>query len=92
VRQEWGYPIMVTPLSQFVGTQAAINVIVGERYRQVSDQTILDQNDSIKRRRELVSYGDTGWETARAVHWCNASMIPAGKSPRWQHIPTLRSL
>jgi oxaloacetate decarboxylase (Na+ extruding) subunit alpha len=41
VRQEWGYPIMVTPLAQFVGTQAAINVIVGERYKQVSDQTIL---------------------------------------------------
>jgi oxaloacetate decarboxylase alpha subunit len=40
VRQEWGYPIMVTPLSQFVGTQAAINVIVGERYREVTDQTI----------------------------------------------------
>src|SRR5262249_60330955 len=31
---------MVTPLSQFVGSQAAINVIVGERYKQVSDQTI----------------------------------------------------
>ncbi len=41
VRQEWGYPIMVTPLSQFVGSQAAINVIVGERYREVTDQSIL---------------------------------------------------
>ena len=40
VREEWGYPIMVTPLSQFVGSQAAINVIVGERYRDVTDQTI----------------------------------------------------
>jgi oxaloacetate decarboxylase alpha subunit len=40
VRAEFGYPIMVTPLSQFVGSQAAINVIVGERYRQVTDQTI----------------------------------------------------
>ena len=27
VRKDFGYPIMVTPLSQFVGTQAAINVI-----------------------------------------------------------------
>ena len=41
VREEWGYPIMVTPLAQFVGSQAAVNVIVGERYRQVTDQTIL---------------------------------------------------
>src|SRR5438477_10993400 len=40
VRSEVGYPIMVTPLSQFVGSQAAINVIVGERYKQVTDQTI----------------------------------------------------
>jgi oxaloacetate decarboxylase alpha subunit len=40
VRAEFGYPIMVTPLSQFVGSQAAINVIVGERYAQVTDQTI----------------------------------------------------
>jgi oxaloacetate decarboxylase alpha subunit len=40
VRKEFGYPIMVTPLSQFVGTQAAFNVITGERYREVTDQTI----------------------------------------------------
>jgi oxaloacetate decarboxylase alpha subunit len=40
VRAEFGYPIMVTPLSQFVGTQAAINVIVGERYKEVTDQVI----------------------------------------------------
>jgi oxaloacetate decarboxylase alpha subunit len=40
VRVEFGYPIMVTPLSQFVGSQAAINVIVGERYKEVTDQSI----------------------------------------------------
>ena len=40
VRKEFGYPIMVTPLSQFVGTQAALNVIAGERYKEVTDQTI----------------------------------------------------
>ena len=40
VRKELGYPIMVTPLSQFVGSQAAINVIRGERYVQVTDQVI----------------------------------------------------
>ena len=40
VRSEFGYPIMVTPLSQFVGSQAAINVIVGERYKEVTDQVI----------------------------------------------------
>ena len=40
MREEFGYPIMVTPLSQFVGSQAAINVIVGERYKEVTDQVI----------------------------------------------------
>ncbi len=40
VRAELNYPIMVTPLSQFVGSQAAINVIVGERYEEVTDQVI----------------------------------------------------
>ncbi|MCT4685598.1 MAG: hypothetical protein N4A39_17895 [Roseicyclus sp.] len=40
VRAEFGYPIMITPLSQFVGTQAAVNVITGSRYGQVTDQSI----------------------------------------------------
>jgi oxaloacetate decarboxylase alpha subunit len=40
VRAEFGYPIMVTPYSQFVGTQAAINVILGERYKEVTDEVI----------------------------------------------------
>src|SRR3990172_7866212 len=38
VRADLGYPIMVTPFSHFVGSQAAINVIKGERYAQVTDQ------------------------------------------------------
>ncbi len=40
VREEFGHPIMVTPLAQFVGTQAAVNVMVGERYKEVTDQSI----------------------------------------------------
>jgi oxaloacetate decarboxylase alpha subunit len=40
VRSEMGYPIMVTPFAQFVGSQAAINVILGERYKEVTDQVI----------------------------------------------------
>lgn len=40
VRADMGYPIMVTPLSQYVGSQAAINVIAGERYKEVTDQVI----------------------------------------------------
>jgi oxaloacetate decarboxylase (Na+ extruding) subunit alpha len=40
VRAELGYPIMVTPYSQFVGTQAALNVITGGRYKAITDEII----------------------------------------------------
>jgi oxaloacetate decarboxylase alpha subunit len=35
VRMEMGYPPLVTPTSQIVGTQAAMNVLVGERWKVV---------------------------------------------------------
>jgi oxaloacetate decarboxylase alpha subunit len=35
VRQELGYPVMVTPLSQIVGLQATLNVIGEERYASI---------------------------------------------------------
>ncbi|MBB6215240.1 oxaloacetate decarboxylase alpha subunit [Anaerosolibacter carboniphilus] len=35
VREDLGYPPLVTPLSQMVGTQAVFNVILGERYKMV---------------------------------------------------------
>jgi len=40
VRAEMGYPIMVTPVSQFVATQAVMNVISGERWSKVSDEMV----------------------------------------------------
>lgn len=40
VRQELGYPIMATPFSQFVGTQATMNVVSGQRYSVVSDNVL----------------------------------------------------
>ena len=33
VRKDFGYPPLVTPTSQIVGTQAVMNVICGERYK-----------------------------------------------------------
>jgi oxaloacetate decarboxylase alpha subunit len=33
VRREMGYPPLVTPTSQIVGTQATVNVLVGERWK-----------------------------------------------------------
>jgi oxaloacetate decarboxylase alpha subunit len=38
VRRELGYPIMITPFAQLVGTQAVLNVVQGERYRVVPDE------------------------------------------------------
>ncbi|GAB6087840.1 oxaloacetate decarboxylase subunit alpha [Alkaliphilus crotonatoxidans] len=35
VREDLGYPPLVTPMSQMVGTQAVFNVIIGERYKMV---------------------------------------------------------
>ena len=40
VRAEMGYPIMVTPVSQFVATQAVMNIISGERWAHVSDEMV----------------------------------------------------
>jgi oxaloacetate decarboxylase alpha subunit len=38
VRADMGYPPLVTPMSQIVGTQAVINVAVGERYKVKSKE------------------------------------------------------
>ena len=39
VREDLGYPPLVTPTSQIVGTQAVMNVIAGERYKMVPKET-----------------------------------------------------
>jgi len=40
VREELGWPIMVTPLSQFVGVQAFLNVTTSRRYEQIPDEVV----------------------------------------------------
>lgn len=39
VRKDFGYPPLVTPTSQIVGTQAVLNVITGERYKMVPKES-----------------------------------------------------
>lgn len=39
VRKELGYPPLVTPTSQIVGTQAVLNIVLGERYKMVPKET-----------------------------------------------------
>ena len=38
VRKDLGYPPLVTPTSQIVGTQAALNVMTGERYKSITTE------------------------------------------------------
>lgn len=39
VRADFGYPPLVTPSSQIVGTQAVLNVLMGERYKMISKES-----------------------------------------------------
>ena len=38
VREDFGYPPLVTPMSQMVGTQAVFNIVLGERYKMVPNE------------------------------------------------------
>jgi oxaloacetate decarboxylase alpha subunit len=38
VREDLGYPPLVTPMSQMVGVQAATNILLGERYKSISKE------------------------------------------------------
>lgn len=38
VREDLGYPPLVTPTSQIVGTQAVLNIVTGERYKMVPNE------------------------------------------------------
>ena len=39
MREDFGYPPLVTPSSQIVGTQAVLNIITGERYKMVPKES-----------------------------------------------------
>jgi pyruvate carboxylase subunit B len=39
VRADFGYPPLVTPTSQIVGTQATLNILTGERYKVITTET-----------------------------------------------------
>lgn len=39
VRADFGYPPLVTPSSQIVGTQAVLNVLSGKRYKMITNES-----------------------------------------------------
>lgn len=59
--EDLGYPIMVTPGSQFIVSQAAVNVATGERYKEVLDCMI------------ETALGVWGWEDA-GVPWMDPNV------------------
>jgi oxaloacetate decarboxylase alpha subunit len=78
VRRELGYPIMITPFSQYVVAQAALNITLGERYKAVPEEVMklavgfygqqagkVDQNvlDKIMSQPEAAQY--VNWEIPR---------------------------
>lgn len=82
VRRDLGFPIMVTPFSQFVVSQATINILNGERYKVITD--------------EIIKYtlGDFGDEASQGVEDEIREIImdrPRAKdlAAREKHDPTL---
>jgi oxaloacetate decarboxylase (Na+ extruding) subunit alpha len=59
--KELGYPMMITPMSQFVVSQATVNVSTGERYKEVLDPMI------------EIALGVWGWEDA-GVPWMDPNI------------------
>lgn len=59
--EDLGHPIMITPASQFIVSQAAVNVATGERYKEVLDCMI------------ETALGVWGWEDA-GVPWMNPNV------------------
>jgi oxaloacetate decarboxylase alpha subunit len=81
VRRDLGEPIMATPFSQFVGIQALLNIVSGERYKVIPDEVVqytLGQYGPLAREVEpdvkdriLASPGAAkfeGWEQPQPTH------------------------
>ncbi len=84
IRQEWGYPVMITPFSQVVGTQAVLNVLMGERYKTSTDEAI---------RYVLGHYGKTPAPVDRNVLDKMLNLPEAKRFRNWvQPQPTIEEL
>jgi oxaloacetate decarboxylase alpha subunit len=84
IRQEWGYPVMITPFSQLVGTQAVLNVLMGERYKTATDEAI---------RYVLGHYGETPAPVDPNVLDKMLNLPEAKKFLKWQQPqPTISEL
>lgn len=58
-----------------------------------SDMCILNRDLShIQLLDWTLAFADEGWESKPLTHFPNAAMTPRGRTPRWEHVPQLRSL
>jgi oxaloacetate decarboxylase alpha subunit len=85
VRSELAYPIMITPFAQFVGTQAVMNVISGERYSMVPNEI---KKYALGHYGELLAPIDP--EVREKVIANGASDIPTTRGPIPPMLPALR--
>jgi hypothetical protein len=59
----------------------------------ISDMLVLkNKQDEAVKRYDCVNFGESGWESAPAVHYSNFAMKPKGYMPRHEWIPQLRAL
>ena len=87
VREELAFPIMITPFAQFVGTQAVMNVISGERYKLVPNEI----------KKYVLGYygallGPIAPEIREKIIDNGASNIPLTPAPIEPMLPALREL
>jgi len=85
IRAELGWPVMVTPFSQLVGTQAVLNVVQGERYRTVPDEV---KKYVLGYYGRLVAPVDP--EVLDRIVDGGSSKIPLAPQPREAGVPALR--
>ena len=64
IHSELGYPMMITPYSQFVGTQAALNVASGQRYKVVIDELLASRRALTAR-----TPATSGWTRTSRTAW-----------------------
>ncbi len=68
VREDLGFIALVTPTSQIVGSQAVINVLSGERYKNITKETagVLRASTAQRRRRSMRNCRNKSWKRGRS--------------------------
>ena len=79
VRADLGYPPLVTPTSQIVGTQAVLNALYGERYKQVTQGDARRSSSASTARRRRPSAPERPRENRSRRE---ADHRPPGRRPR----------